>query len=179
MQIGPSLMTAAVTTLLVVGLSGCGGAADATGQDPRPTNRAAIVDQPSAVTTPTDNSAAEAAAKEQADAAAAAAAAKAKADAAAKAKADAAAKAKAAAAAKAKADAAAKAKAAAAAKAKADAAAKAKAAAAAAAAQEEASSDVYYENCSAVRAAGADPIRRGDPGYSTKLDRDRDGIGCE
>ncbi|MEK3966268.1 MULTISPECIES: thermonuclease family protein [Paenibacillus] len=39
--------------------------------------------------------------------------------------------------------------------------------------------DVYYKNCSAVRAAGADPIYAGDPGYSRKLDRDGDGIGCE
>ncbi|MFG1849613.1 excalibur calcium-binding domain-containing protein [Micromonospora carbonacea] len=39
--------------------------------------------------------------------------------------------------------------------------------------------DVYYANCAAVRAAGADPIRRGDPGYSRKLDRDGDGVGCE
>ncbi|MBW0129642.1 excalibur calcium-binding domain-containing protein [Pseudonocardia oceani] len=37
----------------------------------------------------------------------------------------------------------------------------------------------YYPNCSAVRAAGADPIRAGDPGYSFDLDRDRDGIACE
>jgi colicin import membrane protein len=171
-KIGPSFMTALATTLLVVGLSGCGGGAEATGQDQPPSTKAALVDLPSPTATPTDNSATEAAAKEQADAAAAVAAAKAKADAAAKAKAAAAAKAKA------KADAAAKAKADAAAKAKADAAAKARAAAAAAA-QEEASTNVYYENCSAVRAAGADPIRRGDAGYSTKLDRDGDGVGCE
>lgn len=39
--------------------------------------------------------------------------------------------------------------------------------------------DVYYANCTAVRAAGAAPIRAGDPGYSRKLDRDGDGIGCE
>ncbi|TDB79862.1 excalibur calcium-binding domain-containing protein [Micromonospora sp. KC721] len=39
--------------------------------------------------------------------------------------------------------------------------------------------DVYYANCSAVRAAGAAPIRKGDPGYSRKLDRDGDGIACE
>jgi hypothetical protein len=39
--------------------------------------------------------------------------------------------------------------------------------------------EVYYANCSAVRAAGADPIRRGDPGYSRKLDRDGDGVACE
>ena len=37
----------------------------------------------------------------------------------------------------------------------------------------------FYENCDAVRAAGAAPIRRGEPGYSSKLDRDGDGIGCE
>jgi hypothetical protein len=26
---------------------------------------------------------------------------------------------------------------------------------------------------------GAAPVHRGDPGYSSKLDRDGDGIGCE
>ena len=39
--------------------------------------------------------------------------------------------------------------------------------------------DVHYENCDAVRAAGADPIHVGDPGYSTELDPDGDGVGCE
>jgi hypothetical protein len=38
---------------------------------------------------------------------------------------------------------------------------------------------VSYANCTAVRAAGAAPIHRGDPGYAAKLDRDGDGIGCE
>lgn len=38
---------------------------------------------------------------------------------------------------------------------------------------------VYYANCSAARAAGAAPVRRGDPGYRAGLDRDGDGIGCE
>ncbi|MCX6497916.1 MAG: DUF1524 domain-containing protein [Arthrobacter sp.] len=38
---------------------------------------------------------------------------------------------------------------------------------------------VSYANCAAVRAAGAAPIRRGQPGYSSKLDRDGDGIACE
>ena len=38
---------------------------------------------------------------------------------------------------------------------------------------------VSYANCDAVRAAGAAPIYAGEPGYSVKLDRDRDGIGCE
>ena len=37
----------------------------------------------------------------------------------------------------------------------------------------------YYANCTAVRAAGKAPLLRGDPGYSTKLDRDGDGIACE
>ncbi|MEV4880017.1 excalibur calcium-binding domain-containing protein [Streptomyces cyaneofuscatus] len=37
----------------------------------------------------------------------------------------------------------------------------------------------YYKNCTAVRAAGAAPIRRGDPGYASHLDRDGDGVGCE
>jgi hypothetical protein len=36
-----------------------------------------------------------------------------------------------------------------------------------------------YVNCSAARAAGAAPVRRGDPGYGVHLDRDRDGVGCE
>ncbi|MFF2246827.1 DUF1524 domain-containing protein [Arthrobacter sp. NPDC058130] len=38
---------------------------------------------------------------------------------------------------------------------------------------------VSYANCAAVRAAGAAPIRAGQPGYSAKLDRDGDGVGCE
>lgn len=39
--------------------------------------------------------------------------------------------------------------------------------------------NVTYANCDAVRAAGAAPIYAGQPGYSKKLDRDGDGIGCE
>ncbi|QQZ64497.1 thermonuclease family protein (plasmid) [Paenibacillus sonchi] len=39
--------------------------------------------------------------------------------------------------------------------------------------------NVYYKNCSAVRAAGAAPLHKGEPGYSKKLDRDGDGIACE
>ncbi|WP_234996398.1 excalibur calcium-binding domain-containing protein [Demequina sp. NBRC 110054] len=39
--------------------------------------------------------------------------------------------------------------------------------------------EVSYANCTAVREAGAAPIHRGDPGYSSKLDRDGDGIACE
>ena len=40
-------------------------------------------------------------------------------------------------------------------------------------------SSVYYKNCDAARAAGAAPLRRGDPGYRSELDRDGDGIACE
>lgn len=38
---------------------------------------------------------------------------------------------------------------------------------------------VFYQNCDAVRAAGAAPIRVGDPGFQSKFDRDKDGVGCE
>jgi hypothetical protein len=38
---------------------------------------------------------------------------------------------------------------------------------------------VHYRNCSEARAAGAAPVRRGDPGYGSHLDRDNDGVGCE
>lgn len=37
----------------------------------------------------------------------------------------------------------------------------------------------YYENCAAVRAAGAAPIYAGEPGFRKNFDRDGDGIGCE
>lgn len=37
----------------------------------------------------------------------------------------------------------------------------------------------FYQNCAAVRAAGAAPIYAGSPGYSSKLDRDGDGVACE
>lgn len=36
-----------------------------------------------------------------------------------------------------------------------------------------------FANCSQARAAGAAPVRRGDPGYGPHLDRDDDGVGCE
>jgi colicin import membrane protein len=42
-----------------------------------------------------------------------------------------------------------------------------------------AASSTYYENCAAVRAAGAAPIHAGEPGYGKHLDREGDGIGCE
>ena len=37
----------------------------------------------------------------------------------------------------------------------------------------------YYENCSAARSAGVAPLHAGEPGYSSKLDRDGDGVACE
>lgn len=36
-----------------------------------------------------------------------------------------------------------------------------------------------FRNCAAARAAGAAPVRSGDPGYGRHLDRDGDGVGCE
>jgi Excalibur calcium-binding domain len=36
-----------------------------------------------------------------------------------------------------------------------------------------------FRNCAEARAAGAAPLRRGEPGYGPHLDRDNDGIGCE
>ena len=41
------------------------------------------------------------------------------------------------------------------------------------------SSGRAFANCSEARAAGAAPVRAGDPGYGRHLDRDGDGIGCE
>lgn len=45
--------------------------------------------------------------------------------------------------------------------------------------QPPAGKNAYYKNCTAVREAGAAPLYKGDPGYSTKLDRDQDGVACE
>lgn len=36
-----------------------------------------------------------------------------------------------------------------------------------------------FRSCAAARAAGAAPVYRGDPGYSSAIDRDRDGVACE
>lgn len=36
-----------------------------------------------------------------------------------------------------------------------------------------------FANCAEARAAGAAPVRRGEPGYGAHLDRDNDGVGCE
>lgn len=47
------------------------------------------------------------------------------------------------------------------------------------AADNPAPSDVYYENCTAARAAGAAPLHTGDLGYRAAMDRDKDGVACE
>ena len=39
--------------------------------------------------------------------------------------------------------------------------------------------EAYYKNCDAARAAGAAPIRKGEPGYRSALDRDGDGVACD
>ena len=41
------------------------------------------------------------------------------------------------------------------------------------------SAPVSIRNCTHARELGVAPVRRGDPGYSRKLDRDGDGIACE
>jgi hypothetical protein len=38
---------------------------------------------------------------------------------------------------------------------------------------------VHYRNCAEVRAAGAAPLHRGEPGYGRHLDRDGDGVACD
>ncbi|MFI1829641.1 excalibur calcium-binding domain-containing protein [Streptomyces sp. NPDC020412] len=45
--------------------------------------------------------------------------------------------------------------------------------------RDDAGANVYYANCAAARAAGATPVKRGDPGYARHLDRDGDGVGCD
>src|SRR4051794_3948625 len=39
--------------------------------------------------------------------------------------------------------------------------------------------EVSYANCAAVRAAGAAPIRPGEPGWREEFDGNHDGVGCE
>lgn len=40
-------------------------------------------------------------------------------------------------------------------------------------------SSVFYRGCREVRAAGAAPLHRGQPGYRAGMDGDGDGIACE
>jgi len=46
-------------------------------------------------------------------------------------------------------------------------------------AERPARSQVYYRNCREAWAAGAAPIRRGQPGYRPEMDGDNDGVACE
>ncbi|WP_287001696.1 MULTISPECIES: excalibur calcium-binding domain-containing protein [Gordonia] len=41
------------------------------------------------------------------------------------------------------------------------------------------SGSAYYSSCKQARAAGAAPLYAGQPGYSSSLDRDGDGVACE
>lgn len=41
------------------------------------------------------------------------------------------------------------------------------------------STTVKFKSCKAAKAAGYSDMKRGEPGYSTNLDRDGDGIACE
>lgn len=36
-----------------------------------------------------------------------------------------------------------------------------------------------FRTCAEARGAGAAPLRRGQPGYASHLDRDNDGVACE
>lgn len=38
---------------------------------------------------------------------------------------------------------------------------------------------VIYQSCDDARAAGAAPLRLGQPGYNRRLDHNRDGLACE
>ncbi|ANE43132.1 excalibur calcium-binding domain-containing protein [Deinococcus puniceus] len=44
---------------------------------------------------------------------------------------------------------------------------------------EAAANSVFFASCAAARAAGAAPIRRGQPGYRAAMDGDGDGVACE
>ena len=39
--------------------------------------------------------------------------------------------------------------------------------------------EVSFTSCAAAKEAGYTGMRRGEPGYSTKLDRDGDGVACD
>ena len=36
-----------------------------------------------------------------------------------------------------------------------------------------------FRSCAEAEKAGATPVRKGDPGYSTRIDTDKDGVACE
>ena len=46
-------------------------------------------------------------------------------------------------------------------------------------AEKKSTKQITFANCTEARAAGYENIKRGEPGYATKLDRDKDGVACE
>ena len=40
-------------------------------------------------------------------------------------------------------------------------------------------SSTYFKSCADARSAGAAPVRIGQPGYRSELDRDGDGVACD
>ena len=46
-------------------------------------------------------------------------------------------------------------------------------------AEKKSTKSVSFDNCTEARAAGYENIKRGEPGYAAKLDRDKDGVACE
>jgi hypothetical protein len=46
-------------------------------------------------------------------------------------------------------------------------------------AEKKSTKSVSFDNCTEARAAGYENIKRGEPGYAPKLDRDKDGVACE
>lgn len=41
------------------------------------------------------------------------------------------------------------------------------------------SETLYFKNCKEARTKGYKNIKKGEPGYRAKLDRDKDGVACE
>ena len=41
------------------------------------------------------------------------------------------------------------------------------------------SESLHFKNCKEARAKGYKNIKKGEPGYRAKLDRDKDGVACE
>ena len=46
-------------------------------------------------------------------------------------------------------------------------------------AEKKSTKQITFANCTEARAAGYENIKKGEPGYAPKLDRDKDGIACE
>ena len=46
-------------------------------------------------------------------------------------------------------------------------------------AEKQSTKQITFANCTEARAAGYEDIKKGEPGYAPKLDRDKDGVACE